>query len=76
MRDGKDAMVGVVCRTLRGGKPPSLLCIKALHASPIENEAMYRYEMSSLDSVLYSYCSLTIALWFIWICLLRHRNKN
>ena len=39
---GRDAMVGVVCRTIKREHPPSLLCVKGLKRAPGDDKPMYR----------------------------------
>ena len=39
---GKDAMLGVVCRTIKGTRPPSLLCIKGIRDNKSDRDAVFR----------------------------------
>ena len=42
VRNGMDIMVGVICKTVAGGSPPSLICIKGLKENIYASSPSYR----------------------------------
>jgi hypothetical protein len=43
MREGQDIVSGVICRTLKNGKPASILSLKHLHSYRHPEIVKYRY---------------------------------
>lgn len=47
MKEGKDIVTGVICRTLRSGKPASILSVKHMRSYKNPGQIKYRLEYIS-----------------------------
>lgn len=62
--EGRDCMAGVVCRTVTGGKPLSLLCVKGLRSSGVKRNPIYRWDSTCTSSILFLFDNVWISSQF------------
>lgn len=51
---GLEAMIGVVCRTIKGAKPPALLCIKPIKSKKSDIKHLYRWVIGTPFIIIFA----------------------